>query len=166
MHAPAASSDVSRARPALPAVAWALLLGAALLTSCAGPSSTGWTEASESRKDTAQASSRPGPSADRRAFRVQLRLAEAKSAADAAVGTAVAWFDDLPREERPSALVGAQRLPVETAWRPPYYRVYVGPFASRRRAREVLEGIREAFPDAFLAPAAAAPSRGRTPGGP
>jgi hypothetical protein len=167
MSEPAASSDIRRTRPSLPAVAWLLLLGAALLTSCAGPSSTGWTGTTGSSKDTtgAKAPSRPGPSADRRAFRVQLRLAEAKSAADAAVGRAVAWFEDLPRDQRPPALAGAQRLPVETAWQPPYYRVYVGPFGSRERARGVLEAIRETFPDAFLAPVPASPSGGRTPGG-
>ena len=43
-------------------------------------------------------------------------------------------------------------LPVEVAWKAPYYRVRVGAFASRSAAQDELDTVKEQYPDAFLVP--------------
>ncbi|PSQ98246.1 MAG: hypothetical protein BRD48_07970 [Bacteroidetes bacterium QS_9_68_14] len=43
-------------------------------------------------------------------------------------------------------------LPVEVAWKAPYYRVRVGAFASRDAAQDDLETVQQQYPDAFLVP--------------
>ncbi|PSQ78623.1 MAG: SPOR domain-containing protein, partial [Bacteroidetes bacterium QH_6_63_17] len=37
-------------------------------------------------------------------------------------------------------------------WKPPFYRVRLGPFATRQQAEAVLQAARSVFPDAFVAP--------------
>lgn len=79
-------------------------------------------------------------------------MTDAKSDADQTVGRAMTWWESLPASERPEPLVSAGSLPVDVAWRAPFYRVRLGPFVSRDRAAAVLAAVRDAFPDAFIAP--------------
>jgi hypothetical protein len=87
----------------------------------------------------------------RRTYHVQVRTVEEKAAADRTVSQVVAWFDALPRADRPEALSAVGEIPVGVRWKPPFYRVRVGPFSSREAARQVVEAMREEFPDAFIA---------------
>lgn len=88
----------------------------------------------------------------RRVYHVQIRMTEHKAVADRTMGAAMAWWRERSAAERPRTLAGMDTLPVTIAWRPPLYRVRVGPFASRSRAEALLGVIDAAYPDAFIAP--------------
>ncbi len=88
----------------------------------------------------------------KRLYHVQIRMTERKAVADRTVGDAKSWWRERPAAERPRALAGIDELPVSIAWRPPLYRVRIGPFASRQRAEIMLKVVDEGYPDAFIAP--------------
>lgn len=69
-------------------------------------------------------------------FRIQILTTEDKDAAD----------------QRAAEAERTWGLPVEVAWKAPYYRVRVGAFASRNAAQDELETIQEQYSDAFLVP--------------
>ena len=85
-----------------------------------------------------------------RAFRIQVQTTADKGAADATVGRLMDWWTELPPSDRPPALAD-QGFEPEVVWRPPYYRVRVGRFASRDAATDALATLRQEFPDAFVA---------------
>lgn len=85
-------------------------------------------------------------------FRVQIHLTPEKTSADAYVAEALAWWRGLAPQARPAPLRSAAELPVEVAWRAPYYRVRVGAFPSREGAEATLAALRGRFPDAMLVP--------------
>ena len=87
-----------------------------------------------------------------RVYHVQIRMTERKAVADRTLGAAMAWWRGRPAAERPRPLAGIDTLPITIAWRPPLYRVRVGPFASRSRAEVLLDVIDAEYPDAFIAP--------------
>lgn len=93
------------------------------------------------------------PSAPRtvQGFRIQIYTTPEKAAADREVEAALAWWDALPAEQRPSTLQ-AEDLPVFIKWQQPYYRVRIGDFASRPAAERALSAVRNQFPDAFIVP--------------
>jgi cell division septation protein DedD len=69
-------------------------------------------------------------------FRIQILTTGDKSAAD----------------QRAAEAESTWGLPVEVAWKAPYYRVRVGAFASRDAAQGDLETVQQQYPDAFLVP--------------
>ena len=87
----------------------------------------------------------------RRTYHVQVRTVEEKAAADRTVSQVVAWFEALPRGQRPEALSAVGEIPVGVRWKAPFYRVRVGPFSTRDAARQVVEAMSDEFPDAFIA---------------
>lgn len=98
---------------------------------------------------------REAPPAEEEAFveryRVQIHLTPNRSVADAYVEEALAWWDALPESGRPESL-RADELPVEVAWKAPYYRVQLGAFETREAAQELLDLAAERFPGALIAP--------------
>lgn len=86
-----------------------------------------------------------------RLYTVQLYTTPDKSEADTYQGRAVNWWDRLSEAERPQTVTD-EGSPVTVFWSTPYYRVRLGPFASRERAAQALTLAREQFPDAFIAP--------------
>lgn len=84
-------------------------------------------------------------------FRIQVLTTAAKDEADAQAAEAEAWWQDLSADKR-AALQAAGSLPVEVAWKAPYYRVQIGAFASREQAQQALQTAAARFPDAFLVP--------------
>lgn len=69
-------------------------------------------------------------------FRIQILTTEDKDAAD----------------QRAAEAESTWGLPVEVAWKAPYYRVRVGAFASRNAAQDELETVKKQYSDAFLVP--------------
>lgn len=96
----------------------------------------------------------PASETPTRAFRIQVKTTPDKDAADAAVGRVLDWWAELPSADRPDALAD-QDLAPEVVWSAPYYRVRVGRFATRAAAEDALAALRQEFPDAFVARAAA-----------
>ena len=95
-----------------------------------------------------------GPEADRpsRVYHVQIGTVESKTTADQRVARALSWFESTPDDTLPDVLAFRSKLSVNVRWKPPFYRVRVGPFRSRADADAVLQACREVFPDAFIAP--------------
>ena len=87
-----------------------------------------------------------------RVYHVQIRMTERKTVADRTVGAVMSWWREQPAAERPSAVAGIDELPVRIVWRPPLYRVRVGPFTTRDRAQTMLDVLEGPYPDAFIAP--------------
>lgn len=87
----------------------------------------------------------------RRVFHVQLHMTEEKDEADRVVGEALEWWEEQPPSARPP-LADSDGSPVDVAWRPPLYRVQLGPFATKEQAESVLSEARSDFPEAFVAP--------------
>ena len=122
-------------------VAVGLLLGGLLLgMSCSGPSAD-----------------RPAPAdtdAPARVYLVQLGMTEKKAAAHRTLGAALDWWETHAEslDLRPLKLRTSTDRVAHIEWKAPYYRVRLGPFASQKEARSVLEKARSAFPDAFVAP--------------
>lgn len=117
-----------------------MLLCAGLLLACSGPRSGSTKTESET---TVQ-----------RVYRVQLRMTEEKTEAVQARSRATRWWKNRPASERPPiAHTGpAESSAVTIDWKPPFYRVRLGPFATRQQAEAVLQAARSVFPDAFVAP--------------
>lgn len=132
-------------RSARPFRALGLLMGVCasgvLFSSCSGPAPTSPTR-------SAQEDAAP------RLFLVQLRLTDDKSQAARTLGRAERWWHNRPPTDRPPLVQAASsaRRPVTIAWSAPFYRVRLGPFATRTQARAVLNAARSAFPEAFIAP--------------
>lgn len=84
-------------------------------------------------------------------FRIQVLTTSEKEAADAQAGAAEAWWRNLSAQQR-AAFRAQGDLPVEVAWKAPYYRVRVGAFASRGQAQQALETVTARFPEAFIVP--------------
>lgn len=122
-------------------VAVGLLVGALLLgMSCSGPS--------------ADQTSSPEADARSRVYHVQLEMTEKKAAAHRTLGAALDWWNAhaaslTPRPLKSSA---SEDRVAHIEWKAPYYRVRLGPFASRADAQLVLQDARSAFPNAFVAP--------------
>jgi hypothetical protein len=116
-------------------------LACGLCLAILGAGCTGAREAKEERKSTVK-----------RVYHVQIRMTERKAVADQTVGEAKSWWRERSAAERPRALTGMDELPVSIAWRPPLYRVRIGPFASRQRAEVMLTVVDGTYPDAFIAP--------------
>lgn len=122
-------------------VALGLFLSALVLgLSCSGPSPETQTSPEESLD---------------RVYHVQLDMADEKATANQALAKALAWWKDLSGRSMPSPLTGNDRFddsPVAMVWKPPMYRIRLGPFASRSEAEKVLTAAQSTFPDAFVAP--------------
>lgn len=122
-------------------VAGCLLLGGMLLgMSCSGPS--------------AERSTSTDAEVPARVYHVQLGMTEKKQAAHRTLGAALSWWDVHADSvgARPRDLGASAGQPAHIEWKAPYYRVRLGPFASRAEARSVLQKARSAFPEAFVAP--------------
>ena len=85
-------------------------------------------------------------------FRVQVLLTPEKTSADAYVEAVHGWWRGLPAGTRADVRLAGD-LPVEIAWRQPYYRVQAGAFATREAAEVALALFRDRFPEAILVPA-------------
>lgn len=114
----------------------AATLGIGLVAACSGP---------QPKTDSTSAV---------RVYRVQLQMTEDKKEATRLRRRAQQWWENQPPSERPPLAKNAptQGSPVVIDWKPPFYRVRIGPFATRRRADSVLKAARPTFPEAFIAP--------------
>jgi len=119
----------------------------AFLQACSGPFSS---------------SEPPTPTADPgdRIYHVQLRLTEEKAQAVHTQGRAQQWWAQQSAADHPSLLGDAPSSdpPVTISWKAPFYRVRLGPFATRPQADSVLAAAQPTFPDAFVAPDRVPPS--------
>ncbi|WP_028566754.1 SPOR domain-containing protein [Salisaeta longa] len=122
---------------------------ALLLAGCATP------------RNTAPSAGAPAPPAERpgrpveRVYLVQLDQVDAKARADSVVAATFAWWRTL--RPRPEALASYDDPPVRIVWKPPFYRVRLGPFITEQRARAALQTAQSAFPNAFVVPHRVAP---------
>lgn len=87
-------------------------------------------------------------------YHVQLQMTDEKEAAAQVLGRAEAWWEKQPSSDRPPLVRGvpSSEKVVSIHWKPPLYRVRLGPFATRQQAEAVLRDARLTFPDAFVAP--------------
>lgn len=124
----------------LRAGATGLLLGA-LVLACSGPAPN-------------ESSTTPGPDAGTRIYHVQLQLTDDKDRAAAVLGRAEQWWQEYASSARPPIVEGTQSsdTPTDIFWKAPFYRVRLGPFATKEQAETVLEAARPTFSDAFVAP--------------
>ncbi len=123
------------------------LLSLLLLGGCTGPG--------VSSPEAAQTS------ASGRVYHVHLRLTEKKDRAVSVLGQALRWWNEMPAAQRPPLAegAGASGRPVTIEWKPPFYRVRLGPFATEQRAETAAQtAAASTFPDAFVAPGRPAPS--------
>lgn len=124
-----------RLPPAVGLLVWGglgILLGSAV--GCTGPQST---------TDEEQPA---------RVYHVQVRMTEDKAEAERALGAVLDWWDESVPGNLPRPLETERGSPVDIAYRPPLYRVRLGPFASREEAETVLAAARESYPEAFVVP--------------
>lgn len=84
-------------------------------------------------------------------FRIQVLTTPEKQAADLHAAEAENWYRSLSASRRPLGL-GDRGLLLDVAWRPPYYRVRLGAFASRAEAQRALALVKQRYPEAFLVP--------------
>jgi cell division septation protein DedD len=78
---------------------------------------------------------------------VQVQATDSKADADATAARAASWWSEVAPEDGEADVL--------VVWQAPYYRVRLGPFASRADAQRALDRLRERFPNAFLVPATA-----------
>lgn len=119
-----------------------LAIGATLALSCSGPT------------PDSQPSAETEKSHDRM-YHVQLDMKKDKEAANRRLSDALAWWHDHGADAVPSPSGAGDALPdqpVRIVWKAPFYRVRLGPYASRVRAEEVVSAVRPSFPNAFVAP--------------
>lgn len=115
-----------------------MLVCAGMISACSGPKTGGGR--SESETD--------------RVFYLHLQMTEDKEEAVRVRDQAEQWWVDQPSTEKPSVVDrGSSSETVTIKWKPPLYRVRLGPFDSREKAESILETARSSFPDAFVAPA-------------
>ena len=112
-----------------------------VLGACTGPQSTGGEEESQ------------------RVYHVQVRMTEDKAKAERTLGTVLEWWTQSAPAHLPQPVETEQASPVKIAYRPPLYRVRLGPFASREEAETVLAAAQEAYPEAFVVPGRRSASR-------
>lgn len=124
--------------PALPRRAAGLLLLGSLLVACSGPPQK-------------QSASSPAAS---RVYHVQLQITENKDRAVEILDRGRQWWTNQPASQQPPLVErpDASPSPLDIEWKAPYYRVRLGPFASKSQAETVLDAARSAFPDAFVVP--------------
>lgn len=117
-----------------------ILLGGGLLAACSGSESV-------SRTETTGAD-------DARVYHVRLDLTEDKDRAAQILGQAVQWWKKQPSSARPPLARedASSRSAASIRWKAPFYRVQLGPFATRPQAEAVLQAAQSRFPDAFVAP--------------
>lgn len=114
-----------------------MLLGLTLFGACSGPHSESAEEESETRL-----------------YHVQLQLTEDKDRAVEILSHAQQWWTEQPSSERPplATTPPSSKKPITIKWRAPFYRVRLGPFATKQEAETVLEAAKTSFPDAFVSP--------------
>ena len=150
----------------LPALFWLLAL-ALLLPACAGsgeatkPVDDGAEEPAALPTPAPEAPAdepEPAPEEDAapravtvQGFRVQVLTTSDKAEADALAGETERWWNDLSAGEKADVKARGE-LPIEVAWRAPYYRVQVGAYASRSAAQQALQTLSGRFPKAFIVP--------------
>lgn len=88
---------------------------------------------------------------ENRTYHVQVRTVESKSEADRTVSEVIDWYESLSVARRPAMMSDQEQVPVGVRWKPPFYRVRLGPFETEEEARSVLGVVRDSFPDAFIA---------------
>lgn len=115
-----------------------LLLIAGLLGACSGPP----------QKQS------PSSSSGTRVYHVQLQITEDKDQALKILDRGRQWWANQPASQRPplGERPDASPSPLAIEWKAPYYRVRLGPFASKSQAETVLDAAHSAFPDAFVVP--------------
>lgn len=111
----------------------------------------------DSPRDEASAAREERRSPETRTYHVQVRMVERKSDADRAVSEVMDWYESLSAARRPPILSDEGQVPVDVRWKPPFYRVRLGPFETEEEARSVLGIIRNSFPKAFIAREISAP---------
>ncbi|PEN06581.1 hypothetical protein CRI93_09895 [Longimonas halophila] len=89
------------------------------------------------------------PEMPARAFFVQVGMNYHRADAESTRAEAVAWWSAL--DTPPEPLQRYREPPVHVVWRSPYYRVRIGPVATRSEADVVRASLRERFDDAFIA---------------
>jgi len=108
-------------------------------------------------RDEASAAREERRPPEKRTYHVQVRTVESKSDADRAVSEVMDWYESLSAARRPPILSDKEQVPVDVRWKPPFYRVRLGPFETEEEARSVLGIIQESFPKAFIAREISAP---------
>lgn len=89
------------------------------------------------------------PEMPARAFFVQVGMNYHRDDAESTRTEAVAWWNAL--DTPPEPLQRYREPPVHVVWRTPYYRVRIGPVATRSEADVVRASLRDRFDDAFIA---------------
>jgi hypothetical protein len=89
------------------------------------------------------------PEMPARAFFVQVGMNSHRADAESTRTEAVAWWNAL--DTPPEPLQRYREPPVHVVWRTPYYRVRIGPVATRSEAGVVRASLRDRFDGAFIA---------------
>lgn len=112
-----------------------------LFLSCSGPAPN-------------QSGTTSGAGAAERVYHVQLQLTDDKDQAAVVLGRAQQWWQEQPPSKHPSLVddVPSSDPPVTMVWKAPFYRVRLGPFATKEQAETVLQAARPTFSEAFVAP--------------
>jgi len=112
-----------------------------LLLSCSGPPPDSSESTSTERSEA-------------RVFHVQLQMNDDKERAAAALGRAQQWWTAQSPTEHPPLVeeLPSADPPVRMVWKAPFYRVRLGPFATKEQAETVLNAARSTFSDAFVVP--------------
>lgn len=84
-----------------------------------------------------------------RAFFVQVGMSDTRSEAETMWQQAASWWEQL--ETPPEPLRRYNDPPVRVVWQTPYYRVRVGPVATRNEADMVRDVLSRRFEQAFIA---------------
>lgn len=82
-------------------------------------------------------------------FQIQVYSSVERSAAEQMRREVQAWWEE--QRDGEAADLFPQGMPINIEFGQPYYRVRIGAFAERERAREALTFVRETFNDAFIA---------------
>ena len=96
------------------------------------------------RDDTEVAAEMPA-----RAFFVQVGMSDTRSEAESTWQEAASWWEQLGTPPEP--LRRYDDPPVRVVWQTPYYRVRVGPVATRDEADAVRDALSRRFEQAFIA---------------
>jgi len=124
----------------IPGIVRGLALGIALGLTLVGCQAT--EPASEGPSDVDEAM-------PERAFFVQVGMSDTRTEAESVWQEAATWWENL--ETPPDPLRRYDDPPVRVVWQTPYYRVRVGPVASREAAEAVRTALSSQFNGAFIA---------------
>ena len=126
--------------PLLRTSALCVCLGGVLL-SCSGPTPDSSGPTSSDRSEA-------------RVFHVQLQMSDDKERAAAALGRAQQWWTAQSPTEHPPLVEERSSAdpPGRRVWKAPFYRVRLGPFATKEQAETVQDAARPPFSDAFVVP--------------